>query len=109
MACILAGLIVLVWLITGPFFHYSNTWQLIINTGTTVVTFLMVFLIQNAQNRDTKVIQLKLDELIFSTKNARNGLINMEDFTEEEILKVEAEFKQFHAGLVEKLKKDRAK
>jgi low affinity Fe/Cu permease len=74
-----ALLIVIVWAATGPIFHFSDTWQLVINTGTTVVTFLMVFLIQNTQNRDAKAIHLKLDELIRALKGARNDLVLLED------------------------------
>jgi low affinity Fe/Cu permease len=78
-------LIIIVWAITGPVFHWSDTWQLVINTGTTIVTFLMVFLIQNAQNRDASAIQCKLDELIRSSK-ARNQFIGVEHLTEAELL-----------------------
>jgi low affinity Fe/Cu permease len=74
--------IVIVWAITGPVFNYSDTWQLVINTGTTIVTFLMVFLIQATQNRDTLALQLKLDELIIATKNARNHLAGIEEATD---------------------------
>ena len=81
-AFLLALAIVVVWLITGPIFHYSDTWQLVINTGTSIVTFLMVFLIQNTQNRETLALQLKLDELILATKNARNELVNIEAASE---------------------------
>ena len=77
----------------GPFFHYSDTWQLIINTGTTIVTFLMVFLLQNTQNRDTAAIQLKLDELIRANRDARNMMFGLEDLSEEELKKVKATFK----------------
>ena len=80
-----------VWAISGPLFGFSDTWQLVINTGTTIVTFLMVFLIQNTQNRDTEALQLKLDELIRVTEQARNRLINLEDLTEDEMDKVKRE------------------
>ena len=77
--------IVVVWLLTGPFFHFSDTWQLVINTGTTVVTFLMVFLIQHAQNKDTRAMELKLNELVAAVAGASNRLIDVEDLTEEEL------------------------
>ena len=77
--------IVVVWALTGPLFDYSNTWQLVINTGTTIVTFLMVFLIQNTQNRDTRALQLKLDELILATQDARNDFVAVEEESEEEL------------------------
>jgi low affinity Fe/Cu permease len=81
----LAVLVVLAWLVTGPLFGFSDTWQLAINTGTTIVTFLMVFLIQQAQNKDTRVLQLKLDELVAATEGASNRLIDLEDLSDEEI------------------------
>jgi low affinity Fe/Cu permease len=82
---LLAVAVVLVWAITGPLFGFSDTWQLVINTGTTIVTFLMVFLIQATQNRDTLALQLKLDELIVATRTARNHIAGIEDGTDEEI------------------------
>jgi low affinity Fe/Cu permease len=84
-AFILAAACVVVWLATGPFFDYSQTWQLVINTGTTIVTFLMVFLIQRAQNKDSQAVHLKLNELVAATKGASNRLINVEGLTEDEL------------------------
>ena len=89
-----AVLVIIVWLITGPAFHFSDTWQLIINTATTVITFLMVFLIQNTQNRDAKAMHLKLDELIRAIKNARNELVDLEDLSDEELKKLEEQFQR---------------
>lgn len=89
---ITAVAIVVVWAATGPLFGYSDTWQLIINTGTTIITFLMFFLIQNTQNRDTAAIQLKLDELIRANQNARNAMLCLEDLTEDELKRVKITF-----------------
>jgi len=87
----LAFLIILVWAVTGPVFHYSDTWQLIINTGTTIVTFLMVFLIQNTQNRDGAALQAKLDELIRATQDARDAYMGIEKLDETEVEKMRVE------------------
>jgi len=84
-AFIIATLTILIWAVTGPVFHYSETWQLIINTGTTIITFLMVFLIQKAQNKDSKAIHLKLNELLASHEGTSNRMVNIEDLTEEEL------------------------
>jgi low affinity Fe/Cu permease len=91
-AFIIAIIIIAVWGLTGPAFHYSDTWQLIINTGTTIVTFLMVFLIQNTQNRDAKAVHLKLDELIRALKGARNHLVDLEKLSDDELKKIEQQF-----------------
>jgi low affinity Fe/Cu permease len=92
-----AMILILVWAVTGPMFHFSDTWQLVINTGTTIVTFLMVFLIQNTQNRDARAIHLKLDELIRSMRGARNQVINLENCTEEELAELQREFERLRA------------
>jgi low affinity Fe/Cu permease len=81
----IAAGVILVWAVTGPVFHFSDTWQLVINTGTTIVTFLMVFLIQRAQNKDSRAMQLKLNEIVAAVEGASNRLINVEDLSEEEI------------------------
>src|SRR2546430_13355004 len=90
----LAILIIVVWGVTGPTFHFSDTWQLIINTGTTIVTFLMVFLIQNTQNRDAKAVHLKLDEIIRAIKGARNELVDLEDLSDDDLKKLEQQFQR---------------
>jgi low affinity Fe/Cu permease len=89
---VLGVLVVVVWAFTGPMFHYSDTWQLVINTGTTIITFLMVFLIQNTQNRDSKAMQLKLDELIRAIGHARNKLVDLENSDDETIDELHKEF-----------------
>jgi low affinity Fe/Cu permease len=94
-AFIFAITIIVVWAITGPIFKFSDTWQLVINTGTTIITFLMVFLIQNTQNRDAKAMHLKLDELIRSIDAARNNLVDLEDLSDEELARLEQEFRKF--------------
>jgi low affinity Fe/Cu permease len=93
-AFVCAILIIIIWAMTGPAFHYSDTWQLIINTGTTIVTFLMVFLIQNTQNRDAKAVHLKLDELIRALEPARNKLVDLEKLSDDELKKLETEFEK---------------
>jgi low affinity Fe/Cu permease len=95
-AFIAALLIIAIWGLTGPMFHYSDTWQLIINTGTTIVTFLMVFLIQNTQNRDAKAVHLKLDELIRAVQGARNNLVDLEKLSDDEMKRLEQEFERVH-------------
>ncbi len=85
---------VLVWLITGPIFEFSDTWQLVINTGTTIVTFVMVFLIQSTQNRDTQAVQVKLDELIRVTRGAHNALLDLEDLEEEELDRIRGSYEE---------------
>ena len=87
-----ALLAIVIWAALGPVYHYSDTWQLVINTATTIVTFLMVFLIQNTQNRDAKAIQLKLDELIRGVKGARTALVRLEELTDDELKELEASF-----------------
>jgi low affinity Fe/Cu permease len=93
-AFLLALAVIAVWGITGPIFHFSDTWQLIINTGTTIVTFLMVFLIQNTQNRDAKAFHLKLDELIRAQEGARNQLVDLEDCSDEELARLQKAFER---------------
>jgi low affinity Fe/Cu permease len=93
-AFLLAVTIIVVWAATGPLFHFSDTWQLVINTGTTIVTFLMVFLIQNTQNRDAHAIHLKLDELIRANRHARNSLLALESMTDEELRTLQHEFEE---------------
>jgi low affinity Fe/Cu permease len=89
-----ALVVILVWAITGPLFHFSDTWQLVINTGTTIITFLMVFLIQNTQNRDARAMHVKLDELIRSIETARNSLVDIENLPDETLNTVQKEFKE---------------
>ena len=93
---IVALLIILIWALTGPVFHYSDTWQLVINTGTTIITFLMVFLIQNTQNRQDTAIQLKLDELLKGVKGARTSMVNIESLSDEELERLHKQFERLH-------------
>jgi low affinity Fe/Cu permease len=89
---------IVVWVMLGPYFSYSDTWQLVINTATTIVTFLMVFLIQNTQNRDAKAIHLKLDELIRSVAGARNRLVDLENLSDKELARLQQEFQRLREG-----------
>ncbi len=91
-AFMLAFLVVLVWAVSGPFFHFADTWQLVINTGTTIVTFLMVFLIQNTQNRDSRAMHMKLDELILYTKGADNSLVDTEGLSDDQLDRLEQHY-----------------
>ena|SRR3989338_5056461 len=93
-AFVAAATLIIIWAITGPIFEFSDTWQLVINTCTTVLTFLMVFLIQNTQNRDSRAIHLKLDELIMAIKRARNKMIDLEEISDEELNKLEQQFRE---------------
>src|SRR5438093_7234223 len=94
-----AIVLVIAWAVTGPAFHYSDTWQLVINTGTTILTFLMVFLIQNTQNRDAKALHLKLDELIRAVQGARTRLVHLEQLSDDELADLQDQFKQLHDRL----------
>jgi low affinity Fe/Cu permease len=96
--------ITLVWGLSGPYFHYSDSWQLVINTGTTIITFLMVFLIQNTQSRDTRVMQFELDELLRANRGARNELVQMEQLSDEELDRLHAEFSNICQSAQDKLK-----
>jgi low affinity Fe/Cu permease len=93
-AFLLAISVIIIWAVSGPVFNFSDTWQLIINTGTTIVTFLMVFLIQNTQNRDAKAMHLKLDELIMSVRRARNEMINIETLDDEQLERIAEYYKK---------------
>jgi len=95
-AFLLAILLIVVWISSGPFFNFSDTWQLVINTTTTIVTFLMVFAIQNTQNRDAKAMQLKLNELIKSSRGARTEFVDIEDLTDTELDVIQSQFKDIH-------------
>jgi len=92
LAFLAAVAVVIIWAILGPVFGFSDTWQLVINTATTIITFLMVFLIQNTQNRDSDAIHIKLDELLRVTRDARTGLVDLEDCSEEELIRLKREF-----------------
>jgi low affinity Fe/Cu permease len=100
-AFLLATLVIVGWALAGPVFHFSDTWQLVINTSTTIVTFLTVFLIQNTQNRDAQAMHLKLDELLRGVKGARNRLIDLENLSEAELRDLRAEFERLHKQAME--------
>ena len=104
----LALLIVLVWALTGPYYHFSDTWQLVINTGTTIVTFVMVFLIQHTQNRDAKAVNLKLNEIILALKRAKNELIDAEKLSDEELEELEKKYAHLRT-LAEQRRQTRAR
>jgi low affinity Fe/Cu permease len=101
----IAVTIIIAWAVTGPIFHFSDTWQLIINTGTTIVTFLMVFLIQNTQNRDAKSMRLQLDELIESIQSANNVYLDLENLSDDELDRLEQHFKNMNKKLTDHRKK----
>jgi low affinity Fe/Cu permease len=103
-----AGGIIIVWAATGPIFHYSDTWQLIINTGTTIVTFLMVFLIQNTQNRDARAINLKLNELIRAIDAARDQMIDIESLSDLELKEIQARYEKIKANIPAELPSDQS-
>lgn len=103
-AFLLAAMVVICWAATGPIFNYSDTWQLIINTGTTVITFLMVFLIQNSQNRESRVVALKLDELLRAVEGARTSFVDLDHLSDDELRAIQTEFErlgQKYASLIE--------
>jgi low affinity Fe/Cu permease len=100
-----AVLLILVWAATGPIFAFSDTWQLVINTSTTIITFLMVFLIQNTQNRDSTAMQLKLDELIRAINGAHNGLLDLEELSDEDLARIRARFEALARESRENLKR----
>ena len=106
-AFVLAAGVVLLWAVTGPLFHYSDAWQLTINTATTIVTFLMVFLIQTTQNRDTEAIQVKLDELIRVTKGAHQSLLDLEELEEQDLALIRSKYNQLAAAAREDLRRGR--
>src|SRR6266446_4104712 len=106
-AFVIAVAIIVLWAATGPIFHFSDTWQLVINTGTTIVTFLMVFLIQNTQNRDSQAIQLKLDELIRASEKAHNALLDMEELSLDDLDKIRDRYEELARDAREELREGR--
>ncbi|HMT09901.1 MAG TPA: low affinity iron permease family protein [Pyrinomonadaceae bacterium] len=105
---ILAVTIIVVWGVTGPLFGFSDTWQLVINTGTTIITFLMVFLIQNTQNRDTEAMQIKIDELIRANKNANNSMLDLEEMDEKQLDEIRKQFLELADSARHHMEKKRA-
>ena len=103
-AFILAVAVIVVWAVTGPIYHYSDTWQLVINTGTTIITFLIVFLIQNTQNRDAKAIHLKLDELVKGVSGARTSMVNIEELSDQDLERLHKQFQRLHKDENQQLK-----
>jgi low affinity Fe/Cu permease len=103
----LAAAVILLWAITGPVFGFSDTWQLVINTGTTIITFLMVFLIQNTQNRDSEAIQVKLDELIRATEGAHTALLDLEELEEDELDRIHVNYRRLAERSREELRRGR--
>src|SRR5262245_42654777 len=108
-AFIVAVAMILLWLVAGPMFGFSDTWQLVINTATTIITFLIVFLIQNSQNRDSKAFHLKLDELIRGVRGSRTEMVDLEEMTDEELEQMHNEFKDLHEKLAQRLEKRKQK
>lgn len=108
-AFIAAASIIVLWALTGPIFGFSDTWQLVINTGTTIITFLMVFLIQNTQNRDTEAMQIKLDELIRAMESAQNTVLDLEEMDEDELDRIRAEYEELAKKAREKLQNSKSK
>ena len=108
-AFIVAASIIVLWALSGPIFDFSDTWQLVINTGTTIITFLMVFLIQNTQNRDTEAMQIKLDELIRAVEPAQNTVLDLEEMDEDELDRIRAEYEELAQKAREKLQNSKSK
>lgn len=106
---VIALVVILTWGFTGPLFNFSDTWQLVINTSTTIITFLMVFLIQNTQNRDARAMHLKLDELLHAQKGARNSLVNIEEIDDLQLQELQEEFRELHLKYASELSKRRNK
>ena len=106
-AFLLAVAVILTWLVTGPLFHFSDTWQLVINTGTTIITFLMVFLIQNTQNRDTEALQIKLDELLRAMDSAHNTMIDLEELDDEELEAIRKDYLKLARNAHARVKRDK--